>query len=101
MNFSIRLQSKYFRYLGIWFLLWLGACSQNVSDKTSTPVSPETINWYAGVGQFNGSLDFGNIIDSSVKLLTITVKNVGDSSLTGPVTLSGSDFTLAYQNCEA
>lgn len=78
--------------------LFLSACSKDSPNKT---VSPENVNthWYAGVGQFNGSLDFGNLTAEQNKILTVTIKNVGDSTLSGPVTVGGSDFYLAYQNC--
>lgn len=83
--------------LGFGFLLT--SCGEN---NKSTPVNPDeesVISWYAGVGQFNGNLDFGNLNSSAVKLSTLSVKNVGDRTLTGPVIISGQGFTLAYSNC--
>ena len=88
--------------LSLLTLLTLGSCSKNSDSGSPTPTNQveSSVNWYAGVGQFNGSLDFGDLTTSQTKILSATVKNVGDATLIGPVTLSGNDFNLVYQNCE-
>jgi hypothetical protein len=88
----------------IWMmglLLLTGSCSRNSS--TSNPevpvVNAETV-WHAASGQFVGNLDFGVLGAQASKLLTIKVINDGDTVLSGPPTLSTSDFSLVYHNCD-
>lgn len=84
--------------LGI--ILIISACSKSPeNEEPSVPVSGVRTNWFAGVGQFNGVLDFGNITKTGNKLLTVIVKNVGDGPLSGPALVSGEGFNLAYSNC--
>lgn len=54
--------------------------------------------WNLGVGQVNGNLSFGEVSSNSSKILTVLVKNIGDSSIGGEVTLSDATFSIIYTN---
>lgn len=84
--------------IGLAFLL--SSCSPKNNDSSPAPQSDEVqISWHAGVGQFNGSLDFGNLTSNNPQMISVGVVNAGDSALVGPAVISGTGFSLAYSNC--
>lgn len=80
--------------------LILAACSKDAEKHTDKPVLESNAEWFVGEGQFNGSLEFGDITSGQNKIITVVVKNVGTGVLAGPPSISSNDFKILYQNCE-
>lgn len=76
------------------------SCSKN---SNNIPKNPETSNsdkvWVTGDGQVNGNVDFGEIVPGTNKIVSLTIKNVGNTTISASPVVSG-DFILVYQsNC--
>lgn len=90
------------KLIGLVLILTLAACSKSPQNQ-ETPANSEVVTVLDAKNMtITGDLNLGlfQSTDSS-KLVTYTLKNSGTESLSGPASLSGSDFVLAYQNCNS
>lgn len=80
----------------ISFLIGLTSCSK-VSNQKSDPEIPQT--FAAKAASITPIASFGTIAYNESKILTLDIKNTGDTILPGPATLDvGSAIALAYQS---
>lgn len=82
------------KYLVLGLLILVG-CTQNPQKKSPIELSKEL---ELKSGQLIGSADFGTLTPGQNKVMTLKIKNNGDENLTGPATISGTDFSIIYQS---
>lgn len=76
------------------FVFLVGCGNEN--QKTFNNPEPE-VEVVLNASTISGATDFG-VVNTGSKILTIKVTNSGTDNITGPATISGSDFSLVYQS---